>query len=178
MRKVFVLMALFMLGIGIVVAIWKNSPEYEEVDLSMPMTPTGNEKALNFRLPRLFGGYVELKEFRGQTPVLLYFWATWCPSCREVKLKVDKLREEIDRGRLAILAINIGSNDPLERVVDYVKHNPFAVPVLYDRKSEISTTYGAFGVPLFVLINREGKIVYWGHQLPDVKKWLNTTQRG
>lgn len=172
MKRLFILLVLFGLGIGIFAAVWNTGPKYEEVDLSTTMTPLTNMKAPNFRLPTLSGGYVELKQFEGKKPVLLYFWATWCPSCFRVRPRVEELRKRISNQDLEILAINVGANDSFEHVVQYQKKHPLSMPVLYDRKSEVSAKYGAYGVPLFVLIDENGKLVYWGHELPNVKRWL------
>lgn len=155
----------------IMVVMWRQKPRYEEIPLSHHTTAQ-ETKASDFRLPNVAGGYVTLNEFLGSKPILLYFWATWCPMCAEVRPNVEALRREINAKDLAVFAINIGVNDPLDRVVRYISENNVSLPVLYDRKGEVATQYGAFGVPLFVLINQEGNIVYWGHELPNVKKIL------
>ncbi len=178
MKKLFVLFIIIGFGLGIIWTVKNTGPKYEEVDLSSPAFQNNETEAPNFRLPTLSGGYIELKEFRGKKPVLLYFWATWCPHCFKVRSYVENLRKKVSQNELEILAINVGSNDSLEHVVKYQKQHPLSVPVLYDRKSEVSMKYGAFGVPLFVLINKDGKLIYWGHEPPDVFTWLKNNKKG
>ncbi|SFM51975.1 peroxiredoxin family protein [Thermodesulforhabdus norvegica] len=167
MKKLFVLAVIVVFGAGVIMALWHKSPKYEEIELA-PQGIGSSVVAPDFRLPKISGGYVSLSEVLQSRPVLLYFWATWCPMCSRLRPDVEALRKKIDGEKLAIFAVNIGVNDPIERVVRYVKENRVSLPVLYDRKGEVSARYGAFGVPLFVLINSDGKIIYWGHELPDV----------
>ena len=65
--------------------------------------------AKDFELKDLDGTQVRLSDFRGKESVLLYFWASWCPSCIAIKPQVAKLRSDVGRDRLEILAINPSS---------------------------------------------------------------------
>lgn len=131
-------------------------------------------KAPDFELSELNGTKVSLHEFKGNRPVLLYFWATWCPSCRSAKPDVIKLREQTKEDELEILAINVGSGDSLEKVKRYQESHPVNVPVLYDYDGLVTQAYHVQGIPLFVLINDDGDIVYRDHRLPgDFSKYLN-----
>lgn len=126
-----------------------------------------------FELPDIEGGLVRLAEFQGQRPVLLYFWATWCPACKAARPDLVKLRERIREQDLAILAINVGSGDSLEKVKRYQQSHPLPMKVLYDNNSRVTESYAVQGIPLFVLIDKDGKVLYRDHQLPsDLSKYL------
>jgi len=120
-----------------------------------------------FELPDIEGGLVKLAEFQGRRPVLLYFWATWCPACKAARPDLIKVRERVREEDLAILAINVGSGDSLEKVKRYQQSHPLPMKVLYDNNGRVTESYAVQGIPLFVLIDREGKVLYRDHQLPD-----------
>ena len=123
--------------------------------------------APDFKLPDLDGKTVSLSEFKGKQPVLIYFWATWCPSCKEVKPELVKLRERLKAEDLAMLAVNVGHRDPLERVKSYQKANPIPLTVLYDDGTEVTQRYGVRGIPYFVVVSKAGDVIYKDHELPQ-----------
>lgn len=135
-------------------------------------------EAPEFELPDIEGGSVSLAQYRGKRPVLLYFWATWCPSCRAVKPDLIKLRERTKEEELEILAINVGSGDSLDKLKRYQKKHPLpAIKVLYDNNGRVTQHYSVQGIPLFVLVDIDGKVTYRDHQLPvDFHKYLASNQ--
>ena len=131
------------------------------------------ETAPDFELQDLNGTAFRLSQFKGERPVLIYFWATWCPSCRTIKPKISELREKFVEKDLEILAINVGEGDSLERLKRYQQGHPVSWPVLYDEGSKVSQAYGVQGIPLFLLVNKEGVVVYQGHLPPeDLREYL------
>ncbi|MCU0571373.1 MAG: TlpA family protein disulfide reductase [Syntrophobacteraceae bacterium] len=123
--------------------------------------------APDFELQDLGGNSVKLSQFRGERPVMLYFWATWCPACITLKPHLVKVRERIPEKDMQILGINVGEGDSLQRVKRYQEGHPVPWPTLYDNGSKVARTYRVQGIPLFVLIDREGMIVYQGNDLPQ-----------
>jgi thiol-disulfide isomerase/thioredoxin len=129
--------------------------------------------AIDFELPNLNGSMVRLSKFKGERPVLIYFWATWCPYCSSVRPAVTKLRERVGPSELEILAIDVGGSDSIERVKRYQEGHPVSWAILYDGEGKVSRAYGVQGIPLFILINKEGIVVYQESEPPsDVRKYL------
>lgn len=109
-----------------------------------------------FSLKTLDGSQVSLKDFKGK-PVLLKFWATWCPSCVEELSPMEKFSEG-KRDQLCILMPAIdGEKD--KRIQSVVKKNKVTLPVLLDVKEKIARTYKVTFIPVAFLIDREGMIV-------------------
>jgi peroxiredoxin len=131
-----------------------------------------NTPAPDFELKDTSGATVSLSSYKGQKPVLVYFWATWCQVCLKAKPKVVELRKSIPEGDLAILGINVGGADSYERVKRFQEANPVAWPVLFDKDGSVSRTYHVQGIPLFVLVNKAGNISYMGYTPPDAKVCL------
>lgn len=124
-------------------------------------------KALDFTLPDLDGNKVNLKDKYEKQPVLLYFWATWCPHCRKAPEKLKKLMGKYGSDKLLILAINVGSGDSLERVKRYRDKNCIPYTILYDKGSQVTKNYNVRGIPLFILVDTDGYIVYFSHEVPE-----------
>jgi peroxiredoxin len=130
--------------------------------------------ANDFQLKDLNGSAVRLSDYKGRQSVLLYFWATWCSACKTVKPEISKLRSEIGRDKMEILAINVGHIDTLEKVMQYQKAQPIPCTVLYDDGGKVTDAYQVRGIPLFVLINKEGSVVYRSNSLPgNIQRYLD-----
>ncbi len=130
-------------------------------------TPARAEQAPNFTLPTTNGTPITLSQFQGKQPVLLEFFATWCHFCQAIHPKVVALRKAIPESQLAILAIDVGSGDSLDKVKRFEKDSPSPFPVLYDDGSKVTRTYGIEGIPHIVLIDKQGTIKYQGSELPS-----------
>jgi len=125
------------------------------------------KSAPDFEVPDLNGSAVALSRFKGNKPVLVYFWATWCPHCIAVRPAVIKLRNEIPKGDLEVLAINVGGGDSLARVKKFEEANPSSLTVLYDSEGKVARSFGVQGIPHFVLIDKGGMVKYSGHDMPQ-----------
>lgn len=125
-----------------------------------------SSSAPDFELQDLDGATVTLSKFKGQKPVLLYFWATWCQYCIQVRPAVIELRNTISRSDLEILAINVGGGDSLARVKRFQEAHPSPLIVLYDGENKVTKSYAVQGIPLFVLIDKSGAMKYRGNEMP------------
>ena len=145
------------------------------IDRIMGLVTSGESStAKDFELPSVDGERIRLSDYRGKKPVLLYFWTIWCPSCHAVKPEVVKLRQQTRADQLEILAVNVGSGDSFERVQRYQNAHPVPYKVLYDGDGVAAKAFEVRGVPLFVVVDRDGSIVYRDHQLPsDIRRLLN-----
>jgi len=107
----------------------------------------------DIKLKTFEGKEVSLKEFHGKV-VLINFWATWCPPCREEFGLFKKLYEKYkDRG-FVILAIN---TDP-ENLAEFLKEYQLPFPVLI-ANDEVMEIFPLQGLPTSFLVNREGIVV-------------------
>src|SRR5438445_6553903 len=93
-------------------------------------TPAIGDEAPPFTLDDLAGREVSLASFRGR-PVILHFWATWCPVCREEM----PILEEAARDRpadLTVLGINLAERR--DKVAAYARGAGLTFPVLLDSR--------------------------------------------
>lgn len=141
---------------------------------SLPALPVQPALALevsspapDFEVPDLNGSPVTLSKYKDQQPVLLYFWATWCPYCMAVRPAVINLRKGIAKSDLEILAINVGGGgDSLAKVKKYEEAHPAPYTILFDGEGKARRPYRVQGIPFFVLIDKNGIIRYRGNELP------------
>ncbi len=113
--------------------------------------------APDFQLDNLDGQPVALSDFRGK-PVLVNFWASWCPPCRaEMPFIQDTFadRKWADEG-LVVIAIDIGESPSTVR--EFVKNYGLTFPVLLDVTRDVSLEYYVRGIPTTFLIDRDGII--------------------
>ena len=89
----------------------------------------------DFVLQDLNGSTVSLSQFKGQKPVLLYFWATWCHYCQSVRPAVINLRKASQEADIQILAIDVGAGDSLAKLKRFEETDPAPYTVLYDTDS-------------------------------------------
>ena len=126
-------------------------------DLGAVRGPEIGNLAPDFQLNNLDGQLVSLSDFRGK-PVLVNFWATWCPPCRaEMPLIQNTFTDKKWAGEgLVVLAIDIGESPPTVR--EFVKNYGLTFPVLLDIARDVSLEYYVRGIPTTFFIDREGII--------------------
>ncbi|MEW5758761.1 MAG: TlpA disulfide reductase family protein [Candidatus Omnitrophota bacterium] len=125
--------------------------------------------APDFELQDLYGNIVKLSDYRGKN-VLLYFWAIYCPSCRNYLDKLNELYPKWQADKITFLSINIYESK--QRNIDFAKKNPINYPVLLDNNSQVAISFDIVGIPTFVAVNKEGEIIYRRNYLPSDLKDL------
>ena len=132
---------------------------------------SGKPEWVDFTLPEAGGGQVSLSRFIGKKPVLLIFWATWCPHCNESVPAINRMHSgPPTRDTLAILALDY--MESREKVRAFIERKKVAFPVLLDRSGSVARKYGVVGIPTYILIDRDGKVAYRGHEIPEIARHL------
>ncbi len=115
--------------------------------------------APDFSLDTLTGGTARLSDLRGKV-VLLDFWATWCPPCRESLPHLQAMGRDkslADKG-LIVLAVN-AQEDPAQ-VAAFMKQNGFTFTVPMDPQATAAAAYHVYGLPATVVVGRDGKVAH------------------
>jgi len=151
---------LLVLGLiaGIATAIWMTLPD-------APGPTNKGAFADDFQLPDLNKVMQSLP--KGEV-VLLNFWATWCPPCRQEIPSMAALHDKYAADGLKIIAISVDkrSRDLAKFVEEY--RMPFQV--LHDADGAVARHYGVFRYPESFIIDRDGKI---SHHLVGAVEWMS-----
>ena len=114
--------------------------------------------APDFELETLEGDTVKLSDYRGEK-VIVNFWATWCPPCRD---EIPDFKELYEKEDVEILALNMGeTKDKLEMVEEFV-YDEFEMdfPVLKEESGDLMDEYNVFAFPTSYMIDPDGHIQY------------------
>ncbi|MFT4014912.1 MAG: TlpA disulfide reductase family protein [Paracoccus sp. (in: a-proteobacteria)] len=101
------------------------------------------------------GGTHSLADYRGKV-VLLNFWATWCAPCREEMPSLDALQAQMGGADFQVLAIAAGHNPPPQIKRFLAEEKIEHLPVLLDPRQALARQMGVMGMPVTVLIDRDG----------------------
>ena len=113
-------------------------------------------QAPDFSVKDLSGAEMQLSSLKGQV-VLVNFWATWCPPCKEEIPSMIKLNQSMAGKPFKMLAISIDEGGK-EAVTAYFKKSGLSLPAYLDTDSKVSQMYGTTGVPETFIVDKTGKI--------------------
>lgn len=111
--------------------------------------------APDFELKDLSGKDVKLSDFRGKN-VVLNFWASWCPPCREEMPEFQKIYSE-NQDNLVVIGVNL--QESRENAESFVKRLGITFPILLDPNAQVKDMYNVFTQPVTYFIDANGKIV-------------------
>lgn len=135
-----------------------NSAVQQPQDIESTTLIHAGDVAPDFTVEMLDGKRVTLSSLRGKV-VLVSFWATWCPPCRQEMAHMQE--GVIDRfagSDLVVLPISRG--EKRETVEKFIEKMGYGFPVGLDIDQSIYSKYASNYVPRSVIINREGEVVY------------------
>jgi cytochrome c biogenesis protein CcmG, thiol:disulfide interchange protein DsbE len=121
---------------------------------SLPPAPVVGHPAPDIMLPALSGGDFKLSEQRGK-PVVLNFWATWCPPCRA---ELPEFRSANERYASQVAIVGVNQAEPAETVAKLATELGITFPVPLDQRGNVSRAYGVRSLPTTFFIDRSGVI--------------------
>ena len=136
------------------------APDTDAPDTPADTAPEKNpNQALDFTIQDWEGNMVKLSDFFGK-PIVLNFWASWCPPCKAELPDFDDACKKYD-GEVVFLMVNMTDNqmETVEVAKDFIKTYGYDFPVYFDVSYEAAMVYGVRSIPQTYFINAEGEAV-------------------
>ena len=125
------------------------------------------DPAPDFTVYTADGKAVKLSDMKG-TPVVLNFWASWCPPCKSEMPDFDEICKEFD-GKVTFMMVNLtdGVQETVESARNFIHMMEYTFPVYYDTDMDASTVYGIQSIPTTFFIDAEGKLIAYANGAMD-----------
>jgi len=143
-----------MLGVALVVGF---APSLRGQDVGLPV----GTRAPVVAVEDLDGKSVDLGQYIGKRPVLLEFWATWCPLCKALEPSLKAAHAKYG-ATVKFVAVGVGVNETPASIKRHLAADPLPFPVLYDASGAAVRAYQAPTTSYIVVLDRAGKVVYTG----------------
>lgn len=116
-------------------------------------------KAPDFTVYDIDGNPVSLSDFAGK-PVVLNFWASWCPPCKGEMPEFQKLYDELkDEVHFVMVDMVDDAQETVASGSSFIEENGYTFPVYYDTDYDAAITYQARSLPMTFFIDREGNFI-------------------
>lgn len=109
----------------------------------------------------LDGRSVSLGAMIGKQPVLIEFWATWCPLCAALMPRIDSAYAR-HRDKVAFVAVAVAVNESPASVKRHLAREPHPWPFLWDVDGGAVRAFQAPSTSYVVVLDAKGKVVYTG----------------
>ncbi len=111
--------------------------------------------APTFSLESVEGKTVALADLKGKV-VVLDFWATWCPPCRESLPHLNELAKSKANDAVSVFAVNL--RETKDKAGGYMTDNKLGLQVLLDGDGAVAEKYFVTGIPQTVVIGKDGSV--------------------
>ena len=113
--------------------------------------------APDFVLNDIDGDQYQLSEYRGQV-VIINFWATWCPPCRDEMPSMQSAWEQLEQEGIYMFGINVGEDE--DTIFQFTADYLVEFPLLMDSDSSVIKQWPVRGLPTTFVVNPKGQIIY------------------
>ncbi len=127
------------------------------VNTSGSMVQVDDQKAPEFTLQTFDGEEVSLADYRGQS-VVINFWASWCPPCRDEAPMLNAFHEEV-QGDDDVVLLGIAVWEEAEASIEFMRQYDLQFTNLSDEQGSVLIDYGVYGIPETFFIDADGMLV-------------------
>ena len=111
-------------------------------------------------LQDLGGNSFALSDFKGEV-VVLNFWASWCPPCRQEMPELNELDMEFkESGDAVLITVNLtdGQRETVDTARQFIEESGYGFLVLLDEESLLARRFNISAIPQTFILDREGNI--------------------
>ena len=116
------------------------------------------DPAPDFTVYNKEGNPVKLSDMKG-TPVVLNFWASWCPPCKAEMPEFDEIAKEY-AGKVAFMMVDLtdGVQETQEKAQAFIDSMGYTFPVYFDTSGNAASVYNIRSIPATFVIDAQGNI--------------------
>ncbi len=151
-----------LIGIGVVAVVGIGAFALSNSSSASPASRAQNANtstvtaAPDFTLERIGGGTISLADYKDKKPVILDFWATWCPNCRRDIPHQQALYEKY-KDQIEVIGVDLQEEPSI--VEKFVSDFGLTYPVVLDPTGDVARKYRVAYTNYHVLIGKNGNIV-------------------
>ena len=127
--------------------------------------PMIGKKAPDFKLALHKGGEASLEDLRKGGKAVIFFWATWCPHCREQLKVISQEKAKMEKLGAAVILVDIGEDK--DKIQKFLAAKGLDFDVLMDTNGDVSEMYQVVGIPTIVFVGVDGVIGYSDNGFPE-----------
>ena len=149
-----------LIGISYFAYFYLNS-KYQDNSVQNESSINSNyKKEIDFTVSDQNQKGVALSDYLGK-PVIVNFWASWCPPCKAEMPEFNKLASKYSSNQLVILMVNMtdGQRETVSTAGKYISDNKYNLNVLFDSDGEAAAKYNVTSIPRTLFINQDGYII-------------------
>lgn len=113
------------------------------------------------KVATLDGKEADLAAYIGKMPVVMEFWAVWCPNCKELEPTLLQVAKKY-AGRVKLIGVAVSVNESPAAVKAFVEKHGLPGDQFFDTKGNATGAYDVPATSYVVVVDKNGKVVYTG----------------
>lgn len=113
------------------------------------------------KVQTLDGKPIDIGSWIGKSPMLIEFWAFWCPNCRQLEPTLLSLHRKYG-AKVRFLSVAVSVSETRDRVKAFTSKKKYPYQTVYDAEGTATDAYEVPATSYVVILDRSGKVVYTG----------------